>query len=211
VTRVIGHSRDLKQIERLGFEAGPWDPKNHGYEMLSGPPAKRGRPRQLDEDTRSIIRAQYQRWLHLRAALEAVSPSALAKQYGVSESHIEEIGSSAGPVAKFEPPPKELNHRGKPRFSDDQVLRIREEYDSGTGQKQLAKKWNVNRKVIQDIVHGRTYRQVGGELSKPLRICPTCRQVIGVALNSPRVGRALEEMIELDAVSDPRSDEDNEL
>lgn len=68
--------------------------------------------------------------------------------------------------------------RGKRRFEDREVVDIRTAYDRGAGLKTLAFYWTVNRKVIQDIVHGRTYKNVGGPLSKPQRICPECRQII---------------------------------
>lgn len=66
----------------------------------------------------------------------------------------------------------------KQRFSPVQVLAIRTAYAGGAGQKQLAFYWDCNRKSIQDIVHGRTYKAVGGPLSQPNRICPECRQLI---------------------------------
>lgn len=67
----------------------------------------------------------------------------------------------------------------KQRFTHAQVQQIRQLYAEGVGQKQLAFYWHVNRKSIQDIVHGRTYKNVAGPLSKPQRICPTCRQIVG--------------------------------
>jgi hypothetical protein len=66
----------------------------------------------------------------------------------------------------------------KQRFTADQVLEIRTAYAAGAGQKQLAFYWACNRKSIQDIVHGRTYKAVGGPLSAPDRVCPECRQII---------------------------------
>ena len=66
----------------------------------------------------------------------------------------------------------------KRRFTDIQVREIRHAYAAGVGQKRLALYWNVNRKVIQDIVHGRTYKNVAGPLSKPGRTCPHCKQPI---------------------------------
>jgi hypothetical protein len=73
----------------------------------------------------------------------------------------------------------------KQRFTADQVLKIRHAYAAGAGQKQLAFYWHCNRKSIQDIVHGRTYKGLGGPLSKPNRICPECRQLIqATATNS---------------------------
>jgi hypothetical protein len=66
------------------------------------------------------------------------------------------------------------------RFTDQQVREIREAYAAGAGQGQLAFYWNVNKKVIQDMVHGRTYKNVSGPLSTANRICPTCRQIVGV-------------------------------
>ena len=67
----------------------------------------------------------------------------------------------------------------KARFTPGQVLEIRNAYAAGAGQKQLAFFWGCNRKSIQDIIHGRTYKDVGGPLSTPTRICPECRQVVG--------------------------------
>lgn len=67
----------------------------------------------------------------------------------------------------------------KQRFTANQVLEIREQYARGIGLKRIAFGWTVNRKVIQDIVQGRTYKAVGGPLASSERICPTCRQVVG--------------------------------
>jgi hypothetical protein len=67
----------------------------------------------------------------------------------------------------------------KQRFTPGQVLEIRMAYAKGVGQKQLAFFWDCNRKSIQDIVHGRTYKAVGGPLSTTQRICPECRQIVG--------------------------------
>jgi len=67
----------------------------------------------------------------------------------------------------------------KQRFTVKQVLEIRMAYAAGAGQKQLAFFWDCNRKSIQDIVHGRTYKDVGGPLSSTQRICPECRQIVG--------------------------------
>jgi hypothetical protein len=69
----------------------------------------------------------------------------------------------------------------KQRFTDIQVRQIRDAYAEGVGQKQLAFYWSVNRKSIQDIVHGRTYKHVPGPLSSKKRICPHCRQIIASA------------------------------
>lgn len=71
----------------------------------------------------------------------------------------------------------------KQRFTAHQVLEIRMAYAAGTGQKQLAFFWGCNRKSIQDIVHGRTYKTVGGPLSSRQRICPECRQLVGQRVN----------------------------
>lgn len=68
----------------------------------------------------------------------------------------------------------------KQRFTVPQVLEIRIAYAAGAGQKQLAFFWGCNRKSIQDIVHGRTYKAVGGPLSSSQRICPECRQIVGL-------------------------------
>jgi hypothetical protein len=67
----------------------------------------------------------------------------------------------------------------KRRFTDEQVRRIRQAYADGVGQGQLAFYWSVNKKVIQDMVHGRTYKNVGRPLSTATRICPACRQIVG--------------------------------
>lgn len=68
----------------------------------------------------------------------------------------------------------------KQRFTEQQIREIRTAYAAGVGQKQLAFYWHVNRKSIQDIVHGRTYKHVPGPLSAPARVCPTCRQIVGI-------------------------------
>lgn len=73
----------------------------------------------------------------------------------------------------------------KRRFTDEQVRKIRQAYADGVGQGQLAFYWNVNKKVIQDMVHGRTYKNVSGPLSKPGRTCPHCRQPIKQDCLSP--------------------------
>jgi hypothetical protein len=78
----------------------------------------------------------------------------------------------------------------KPRFLDSQVLEIRAAYAAGAGQKQLAFFWGCNRKSIQDIVHGRTYKAVGGPLSTPERICPECRQIVGKRVDQSGQKRA---------------------
>lgn len=67
---------------------------------------------------------------------------------------------------------------GRQRFSATAVLQIRELYARGVGQKTLAQRYGCNRKSIQDIVHGRTYKAVGGLRHNAKRICPACRQVI---------------------------------
>lgn len=67
---------------------------------------------------------------------------------------------------------------GRRRFSETTVRQIRELYAHGVGQKALAHRYGCNRKSIQDIVHGRTYKAVGGLRHNAKRICPTCRQVI---------------------------------
>lgn len=67
---------------------------------------------------------------------------------------------------------------GRQRFTETTVRQIRELYAHGVGQKALAARYGCNRKSIQDIVHGRTYKAVGGLRHNAKRICPTCRQVI---------------------------------
>ena len=76
----------------------------------------------------------------------------------------------------------------KRRFTDDQVERIRRVYADGTGFKQIAFFYAVNRKVIQDIVHGRTYKGAPGPLVAGPRICPHCRQVVGVPQSNTSAG-----------------------
>lgn len=66
----------------------------------------------------------------------------------------------------------------KRRFTEQQVREIRETYAAGVGQGAIAFYWTVNKKVIQDIVHGRTYKNVAGPLSQPGRTCPHCKQPI---------------------------------
>jgi hypothetical protein len=64
------------------------------------------------------------------------------------------------------------------RFTPTAVRQIRELYAEGAGQKALALRFGCNRKSIQDIVHGRTYKAVGGPRHNSKRVCPTCSQVI---------------------------------
>lgn len=67
---------------------------------------------------------------------------------------------------------------GRQRFTETAVRQIRELYAEGIGQKSLAMRYGCNRKSIQDIVHGRTYKHVGGPRHNAKRICPACRQII---------------------------------
>lgn len=66
----------------------------------------------------------------------------------------------------------------KRRFADHQVREIRTAYAAGIGQRTLATYWNVNRKSIQDIVYGSTYKHVGGDFNRRVRICPHCRRAM---------------------------------
>lgn len=59
------------------------------------------------------------------------------------------------------------------KLSDDQVLAIREEYAAtshlpdGASSYSLAKSFSVDHSIILDVVTGRTWKHVGGPLTKP--------------------------------------------
>lgn len=61
-----------------------------------------------------------------------------------------------------------------PRFNVRQVLHIRVSYAAGESLTSLADAFNCNRRQIQDIVHGRTYKTAGGPLAIITRNCPHC-------------------------------------
>jgi hypothetical protein len=64
------------------------------------------------------------------------------------------------------------------RFADSTVRTIRHQYRLGCGLKKLADFHVVNRKVIYDIVHGLTYKDVGGPITSGVRRCRNCGQRI---------------------------------
>ena len=66
----------------------------------------------------------------------------------------------------------------KRRFGNDTVRIIRHRYQAGDSGAYLAGLYAVNRKVIFDIVHGRTYKTSPGPVSSGVRVCRHCGQRI---------------------------------
>lgn len=66
----------------------------------------------------------------------------------------------------------------KRRFGDATVRVIRQRYQAGDSGALLAGLHDVNRKVIFDIVHGRTYKTSPGPVSSGVRVCRHCGQRI---------------------------------
>jgi HNH endonuclease len=105
-------------------------------------------------------------------AARGISYQDLAKEYKDSPSHIAKIATGflwknlAGPLSNRD---TLGTNNGMAQLNDDIVLEIREEYESGIPQYQLAEKHNVSQALISLIVLGKLWLHVGGPLSNGIK------------------------------------------
>jgi hypothetical protein len=100
------------------------------------------------------------------------------------------------------------------RLTGEEVLQIREEYEKGTTQGELCRKYQVSVNTIGRIVRGETWTQLGGETAEHIyqRPAPTDAEI---AASEQRVLEALQSDIaqvrkvntELDELRSPKAKE----
>jgi len=138
----------------------------------------------LDEFNNSPIAKYYEKYGDKKASqyVEQGFRARISGRNHVSSGHLKKISSKGGSTVTFTKLNKILKlNKSKRLLVDEQVIEMKHIYrsDISIGFPELAQKYNVDKVTIHNIMHGKIYIGIGGdvEIRIPKATCPHCRMV----------------------------------